>query len=105
MTNQNVEFVWTIMLQVRMREALVRVVFGIVKNLADPVLLGTSFIHKFVEGTFPAKRKIVSYNPQSLPKLMVYEASDDSRAITRNTNETDCHILAVERKGQDKSCT
>ena len=44
---------------IRMGDLKVRVWFGVVENLAVPVLLGTSYIDRFVQGIFPQERKVV----------------------------------------------
>lgn len=84
-----------------MGETVVRVVFGIVKNLAFPILLGTQFIGKFFKGILPAKSKIVPYNSQPVPILMVYEASSDNRTTTRTTDETDGSVMPVKTEEQE----
>lgn len=63
--NQKVSAVGTITLQVRMGDSRVGVVFVVVHNLAIPVLLGTSFIDRFVRGIFSPERKIVAYKFQT----------------------------------------
>lgn len=59
LTNQRFIIVGTFLLLVRIEDACVRVVFGEVRNLAVPVLLGAPFINKFVKGNFPPEHKIV----------------------------------------------
>lgn len=53
-TNQNVDVVGTIVLHMRMGERNVRLTFEIVRNLAVPVRLSTSFIDKFNKRIFPS---------------------------------------------------
>lgn len=76
MTNQKVEVVGAIMLHVCMREPLVRVMLGIVKNLAVSVFFETCY--RFVKRIFRNERKLVTYSLQSIPIVMVQEASDDN---------------------------
>lgn len=90
--NQKVEDVDTI-IHINMGEARVRVTFGIIKNLAVPVLLRTSFIAKFVKGIFPTERKIVPYNRKPVSMERAYEAPDDNQITMRTTNITDCSVL------------
>lgn len=56
-----VSAVGTVTLHARMGVSRVRVVFGLVCNLAVSALLGNSFIDRFLMG-FPPERKIVLYN-------------------------------------------
>lgn len=81
-----------------MGKARIRVVFGIVKNSAVSVLFRTFFFDKFVNINFTVERKIVPYNSQLVPILIVHEASLDNQTTTRNTNVADGSILAVETK-------
>lgn len=53
-----------ILLHVQLGDLRVRVWFGVVKNLAVSVLLGTSFIDRFVTGIFPPERKVVPQNSE-----------------------------------------
>lgn len=55
-TNQIVEVAGTIILHVRMEEALLSVVLGTVKKLAVFVFLAKSYIDKFVKVMLPAER-------------------------------------------------
>lgn len=90
-------------LQVRMGETCMCVMFGIVKYLAVPVLLGASFNGKFVKRILLTKKKILPYTLQLLPTMMVHEASDDNRIITRTTNIIKGSVLAMETEEQKMS--
>lgn len=46
-----------------------RVAFGVVRNVAVPVVLGTSYIYIFVKGMFSTERKIDLYNSKVVPIL------------------------------------
>lgn len=83
------------MLHVRVEVARVRVVYGIVKNLAVSIFFGVSFIYKSVNRFFPFKRRIVLYNSQLVPILMVPDASEDTRTINRNIKESYGSLLSV----------
>lgn len=91
-TNQKVEFVGKIILQVRMGETSLHVMFGIVKNLEVQVLLRASFIVNFVKVIFLEKREIVSFNSQLVPMLLLHKASANNRTTTRTTNVADCRV-------------
>lgn len=65
-TNQKAGVVETITLHIRIGDSIVRVVFGAVRNVAAPVLLGTSFIDTYFKGSFPPERKIKLYNPKQV---------------------------------------
>lgn len=73
----------------------------IVKNLAVPVLLGTSFMDKFVKGIFPAKRRIDTYNSQPVLILLVHKMSVDNQTISRAENVADSSVLAAETGEQE----
>lgn len=77
---------------------------GIVENLVVPVLLGTPFMDKFVNGIFPGEGKTVAYNPQPVPTLMVHEASVDDQTTTKNNRATDGSAVAAEEKNRNMSC-
>lgn len=59
----------TILLFVKIGELRVRVWFGIVKNLAVDILLGTSFIDRYIQGIFLSERKILPWHSQPVPIL------------------------------------
>lgn len=61
--------------------------FEIVRNLAAPVI-GMSFIDRYIRGTFPNGRKIVSLNSPTVPVLTVREAE------TNKTEEEQENIAA-----------
>lgn len=58
-----------ILLFISMNELSVRVLFGIVENLAIEVLLRTSFIDRYIRGNFPSERKVVPWNYSPVPIL------------------------------------
>lgn len=83
-TNQELNSLGTILLHARMTETYVPDMFVIVNNLAILVPLRTSFVDKFVKGFFPAEKKIVRYDSQSVTTLMVHEESNGNRKTTKN---------------------
>lgn len=74
MTNHKVELVGTIMLQLCMGEALIRVALKIDKVLEVSVVFEKLFIDNVLKGIFSAKRKIVPFKSLPIPILMVHEA-------------------------------
>lgn len=56
--NETVHVSRAIFLHLGIGDCHVRVPFGVVENLAVPVLLGASSIDQFVEDTFTAEQKI-----------------------------------------------
>lgn len=63
-----------------------RVVFGIVRKLAVAVLLGTSYLNRFLQGVFPAELKTVPSNAKPVPiltiKYMLEEHRDKVQDVT-----------------------
>lgn len=55
-TNQKDEVDGSIMLHARIRETVVRVVLGIFKNIAEPILPGTYFFDMCITGIFAAEK-------------------------------------------------
>lgn len=72
-TNQDFEVVGTLMVHILLGEARIRIVFGIIKNLAVSILLETPFIDKLVKRVFHSKRKTVPYNLQLIAILNVHD--------------------------------
>ena len=58
-TRQRIHVDGKILLTVRLGDLTARVYFGIVERLAVPLLLGTSFIDRFIDGVFPRTRQVV----------------------------------------------
>lgn len=83
------------MLHVGMGGSRLRVVFEIVKNVAVVLLLETWFTEKCVSVSFPTERKVVPFNSQSVLRLVVTEASNDSETTTKTTDIPEGSILAV----------
>lgn len=103
-TNQRVEIVGILSFYVRMDEARVRVELGELRNLAVPILLGTSFVDKFVKGVFPSKRKIVTYNSPRVSLLLIHEALTDNQGFNdESENGTYKGILVVEYVEREQS--
>lgn len=61
------------MLYIRIGEGSERVMFAIVKSLAVAVLLGTSFIERFIKGIFHSERRIVPSNFPPVSILIMHE--------------------------------
>lgn len=78
-------------LGVRMGYYRVRIVFGIVRSLVVPVLVGTSFVHRFVKGILPSKQKIVLYISKPVPLLAIKDMPEE----TRDKNKAQA-VLVVE---------
>lgn len=55
--------------------------FGIVENLAVSVLLGTSFIDRFVKGVLPAEQKILPYNSAKDSIILLLKEHDKEEEI------------------------
>lgn len=53
---------------------------GVVDNVAIGLILGTSLIDKYTQGIFPAKRKLMSWNPR--PVDIVLTALKTPNAMT-----------------------
>lgn len=68
-TSESVCVLGMIDLHLRMGDCRVGVDVGDVQNPVVLVILGTTFIGRFVKGIFPAKRKVVPYN--SKPVLIL----------------------------------
>lgn len=66
-TNQSVSVDGVILLHVLLGELPVKVFFSVVTHLGVPLLLGTSFIDRFVRGIYPQVRKVVSFHPTQTP--------------------------------------
>lgn len=65
--------VGTVVIQVIMLESQIRVMFGIVRNLVVPALLGTSCIDIFIKGIFPTEGKIAPSTSVTVTILTVHE--------------------------------
>lgn len=76
-TNQRVEVIGRISLHVQIEEGHIRVTFGIFRNLAVPVLLGTSFINNFAKGIFPGEKKMIPFNSPTVLILTMLERETD----------------------------
>lgn len=69
---------------VRISEAQVRAIFGIVRRLAVPVLLGTSYIDKYARDIFPDKRKILPSSSKPVPILIVPEGGKTEKTVCKS---------------------
>lgn len=95
-TNEKVEIVGTIVLYVRIGESLVRVMFGIVRNLAVPALLGTSLIDKFNKGIIPTKPNIILFSSLPVLILLIHGATNEGTAEEEIMEAVDITLLLVE---------
>lgn len=77
--NLKVGVVRTITLYVRIGESKLKVVFRVVRNVSVPVLFEISFIDRFVKGSFPPEPKLVPYNSNPVPILVIMSKSEDPR--------------------------
>lgn len=88
-TSQRLEVFGAIELHIRIKDSRLRVVLGIVKNLAVPDLLGTYFIHNCIKTIFSTHWKIGPCNLPAVPILVVLEP--------RNVRITEAHTETVGR--------
>lgn len=98
-TNQKDEAVDTVMLQVRIEETHVRAVFGNIMNLTVLILLGASYIGKFVRNCYPPKKNspvVIATSANS----DVHVAPVESCITTGATNGTGGSTLAVKRRNK-----
>lgn len=93
-TNQEVKVVGTNMLHDRTEYIHVRVMFGIVRNLAIRVLLGATLVDRYIKGVFPTDWKIVSFNPSG---TSLSSARSDQRGNNRTTYGSPLQHLRAKR--------
>lgn len=98
-TSQKVEVVAAIFLDVRTGDSVLRVMSGIVRNLTVPVLLGTSFIDRFIKVIFASERKIVPFNPPPVLIVMVHGVESDK--IEERRDGTAANITAQQDFNQN----
>lgn len=77
MTNEKVEVVETVVLHGQIGDSLILVLFGIVQTRAAPVLLGASFINKFMKGILPSVGTIIRLTLPPVPILRVNKVKSD----------------------------
>lgn len=75
--NQKNNVVGAILLRVKMGDTRVRVDFNVVSHFAVPVLLGASFINRFVTNIFCPGRSIVRYNSRPIPMIAIRDLLED----------------------------
>lgn len=85
--NQKISVVETIHLLVRMGDSRVRVRLGVVRNLAVPVLLETSFIDMFVKGIFSPERRVVPYNSKEVLVLVINDLPQEHNNNYNNAQD------------------
>lgn len=79
-----------------------RLWFGVVENLVVDVLLGTSFIDRYIHGIFHSKREVAPWNSLSAPILIGNRAVDLPRNISEeDREETSVAAIRVARKNCD----
>lgn len=93
-TSQRVIVVRKIALQARIGGSKNKIVFGVVSNVMVTVLLGTSFIARFVHGVFPPFQKIVLY----ISRQIVLLAINDLRKERKAKNEKAQHVRTIRSK-------
>jgi len=64
-----------ILLHVRVGDLCVKVWFGVVPVLVTKVLLGTTYINRFVRGIFPPEQQVVPFHSRPIPLLKPPTAS------------------------------
>lgn len=74
----------TITLHPRIADSPTRVAFGVVDELAVPVLLGTAFIDRFVNSIQPTERKII---PSHTPPIFILLIHDARSAAEKNSSD------------------
>lgn len=62
----------TITLHLMICESRTLVTFGVVDKLALPVLLGMTFIDRYIRSVYPAEKRTVSYHYPSVPIVIVH---------------------------------
>lgn len=70
-TSQKFSVVETTTLHVRLEDSRVRAASGLVRSLAEKVLLGISYINRFLKFVFPPERKISSCIFKPAPILAI----------------------------------
>lgn len=75
-TSQNVEVIGTIVLYVRTGDSRVRMMFGIVRDMAVSALFGTSAVDKCSKDVIPTDWNIVRFNSPPVPILLVLWANN-----------------------------
>lgn len=68
---------WDDSVTVWMSDFIVMVVFGVVRYLTIPVVLGISFIDKFVKSVFPPIRNVVRYNFKPVQIIDINDLPDE----------------------------
>lgn len=86
-TNRKVNIAGTVLLHIRIEDAIIRVVFGDVRSLAVPILLRTSFNDRFFKGIFPPKHDIVLYNSALVPILATVIKTEEN--LNQHKQEVD----------------
>lgn len=96
------------MLHLRMGESRTRANFGIASELVVPILLGTTYIDRFIRSIHPAERKIVPYHYPPVPKLIVYKARSEpeiEKLDSHQNVESDLALLVTASGGEPKYIT
>lgn len=74
-------------------------IYGIINKLAVPVLLGTTFIDRFIKSVYPDKRRIILQHYPPAPIMMVHEAkSGAEQDKSDNRDETDDDLVLFETR-------
>lgn len=111
--NYKISVVPIITLQVRMADSTGGGVFRAVRNLAVSVLLRTSFIHRFMRGSFPPDWMIVPFHSKPEPNLVIKNLSEELREndkarnimITEDMAHAWCTVRDKRRFTQDQKET
>lgn len=85
----------TITSHLRMGESRSRVNFGLVFELVLPLLLGMTYIDRFIKSIYPAERKIVSHYSLPVLILMVHEVQSETKKYNKETCKGDEEELAL----------
>lgn len=83
----------------------IRVVFDVVRSLAVPDAVGISFIDRFLKSIFPTERKLVTFNSELVPVLVIndlpdqYKGEDDRvKDVTMKKEKHPPRLVYVVRK-------
>lgn len=65
--------------------------FGVIRNLAVPVLLSTSFVDQCIEDIFPGELKMVPFNASAVPIIILFKTETEN--IEEQQDETVSKIM------------
>lgn len=104
-TNQNVTVFGTITVLVRIGDSGVRVVFGVVRELAVPLLSETSYIDIFVKGIFSREGMIVCCNSKLVVICAITNTPEEHNDKAKDLTviyEDALHLVLVARQKNNR---